>query len=573
MSIINVLPEEIVKKISAGEVIERPASVVKELLENSLDAKALNISVEIRQGGSKLIKMKDDGRGMNRDDLKICADRNTTSKIRQLEDIYNISTLGFRGEALSSISAVSKTEIFSRYEDLPDAYRLTVTGKKKELLDAEGGKGTTITVSDLFYNVPARLKFLKSPETETGHINDVIFRLALYNFKVGFEFKADGREYLNVSPVKTLKERLYQLFGEDTAKSLMEIKREEAGVIVTGFVSAPANAKSNRNYLYTFINGRLVSDKTVNHAVSAGFGNLIPYGKFPLAVILIKVDPEKIDVNVHPTKREVKFSNGNLVHGVVERAIKEVLVKEKPIEEIKAGVGSEIPAGKNEASNYSFGAGSSAAEIPEAFEKRAAFIQEGLLNTDKYRLKPLYQAKNMYIIAVDGESVYIIDQHVAHEKILYEGLKEEDPKVRGSQQLLVPISIILDIKGASILKKNLEELKGFGFEIEPIGKESFMINGVPLFLALKSPEKVLLEVIEQLEDDSIKSHSIKDKHDTLIKTLACHSAVRAGDSLGYEQMLVLVNDFQKCDLPYCPHGRPGMIKITFDELDKKFKRT
>ena len=573
MNTINILPEELVKKISAGEVIERPASVVKELLENSLDAKAKNISVEIRQGGSKLIRIKDDGQGMNRSDLEICADRHTTSKIKQLEDIFNISTLGFRGEALSSISAVSKTEIISRFKNSAEAYKLTLKGKLKEILEAEASKGTSITVKELFYNVPARLKFLKSPQTETGHINDIVFKLAIYNYTVGFKLEADGAELLNGSPVKSLQERLYQLFGAESAAEFMEIKREEQGLIVYGFISKPQNAKSSRNYIYTFVNGRLVSDKTINHAISSGYGNLIPSGRFPLAVIFLTVDPEKIDVNVHPTKREVKFSNSTLIHGVTERAVKEVLVREKPVPEINAGIGVNIASENERSSGYTSFSGLPPLNSSEAFEKRASFIQEGLINEDNYRLKPLYQAKNMYIIAVDKEAVYVIDQHVAHEKIRFEELKKKHPKVQGSQQLLLPIGINLNNKGSLILKENLKELGNFGFEIEIIGKESFMINGVPIFLNLKSPEKVLISVIEQLEDELPNSHSIKDKQDTLIKTLACHSAVRAGDVLGYEQMLILINDFIKCDLPYCPHGRPGMIKITFDELDKNFKRT
>ena len=436
MNTITVLPEELVKKISAGEVIERPASVIKELLENSIDASAKNISVEIRQGGIKFIRLKDDGQGMSKADLLLCTDRHTTSKIKKLEDIYNINTLGFRGEALSSISAVSKTEILSRFKDAASGYKLSLNGGKKELLEAQGAKGTMITVMDLFYNVPARLKFLKSPQTETGHINDVVFRLALFNYKLGFELKAEGVELLKVSPVKTLKERLFQLFGGETANSLMEVKKEEDGILISGFISTPDNAKSSRNYIYTFVNGRLVSDKTVNHAVSSGYGNIVPLGKYPLAVLFIKLEPGKIDVNVHPTKREVKFSNSNLVHGVVEHAVKETLLREKPVFEIKAGGSTAGSLEKTGNNAYLPVSGTPAGAFPEAFEKRAAFVQEGLLNEDKYRIKPLYQAKNMYILAVDGESVLIIDQHVAHEKILYEGLKEKKAEETDQTRLL-----------------------------------------------------------------------------------------------------------------------------------------
>ena len=570
MSAIRVLPEELVKKISAGEVIERPSSVVKELIENSIDAKAERISVEIRQGGTKLIKVRDDGLGMEPEDLKICADRHTTSKIKELEDIYNISTLGFRGEALSSIAAVSKLEVVSYNKKAKSAYKLIVTGKNKEVVEAEAAVGTLISVKDLFYNVPARLKFLKSPETETGHINDVIHMLAIYNFAISFEFKADGRTLLFVEKVKSMKERLYQLFGDKGVKGLILMKSERSGIKIDGFISSPQELKNSRKYIYTFVNGRLVNEKTINHAIVSGFGNLIPFGKYPFAVLNIEINPGLIDVNVHPTKREIKFSNGSVVHNVVEGGIKAALINEKPVPMIKVENGISGTGITN--TGYFPGTGEGlTGSIPAAFENRASFVQEVLVNEKKYRLKPLYQAKKMYIIAADDEAVYIIDQHVAHEKILYEKLKEKKQSY-GSQQLLVSVSISLKYKQAKILTDNLKAFKLYGFDIEAIGKDTFMINGVPDFLTGRNAESVLIEVIEQLEEDMPNSNTVKDKADTIIKTIACHSAVRAGDELNYELMLILINEFIECDLPYCPHGRPGIIKITFDELDKKFKR-
>ncbi|OGF48453.1 MAG: hypothetical protein A2452_11930 [Candidatus Firestonebacteria bacterium RIFOXYC2_FULL_39_67] len=572
MSHIRILPEELVKKISAGEVIERPASVIKELLENSLDAKSGRISVEIRQGGKKLIKVKDDGIGMEPEDLKICTDRHTTSKIKELEDIYNINTLGFRGEALSSIAAVSKLEVTSCYKKSKNAYKLSVNGKNKEIIVAKASSGTLICVNELFYNVPARLKFLKSVETETGYINDIIHILAIYNYAVCFELKSDGRELLFVEQVKTMRERLYQLFGENTVKCLLPVKCEQSGVKIDGFISSPQELKSSRNYIYTFVNGRLISDKTINHAIVSGYGNLIPFGKYPLAVLDIKINPGLIDVNVHPTKKEVKFSNGALVHNAVESAIKESLISGKPVPAITLEGASQSGTIKNIGSYSGDNNNSRLESIPAAFENRASFVQEVLQDEKKYRLKPIYQAKSMYIIAADEEAVYIIDQHVAHEKVLYEKLKDKKQSC-GSQQLLTSISVSLKYKQVKILNDNIKTFKTFGFDVEAIGKDTFMINGVPEFLAGKDSERVLIEVIEQLEEDNRNSSSISDKADLIVKTLACHSAVRAGDSLSYELMLILINNFIECDLPYCPHGRPGIIKITFDELDKKFKRT
>ncbi|MEI6846054.1 MAG: DNA mismatch repair endonuclease MutL, partial [Candidatus Firestonebacteria bacterium] len=303
MGNIKTLPEELVKKISAGEVIERPASVIKELLENSLDAKSERISVEIRQGGKKLIKIRDDGFGMDPQDLKLCVDRHTTSKIRELEDIYNISTLGFRGEALSSIAAVSRLEIISSAKSSKKTYKLAVNGREKTLNEHEALNGTLVSVSELFYNVPARLKFLKSNETETGHIHDIVTNLALYNYGVSFELIADSRKLLFVEKVNSLKERLYQIFGENQAKNLLCVINENSGVKIKGYISTPQELKNSRNYIHTFVNGRLVNEKTINHAIIAGFGNLLPFGKYPIAILFVDINPTLIDVNVHPTKR------------------------------------------------------------------------------------------------------------------------------------------------------------------------------------------------------------------------------------------------------------------------------
>jgi len=569
MGNIKTLPEELVKKISAGEVIERPASVIKELLENSLDAKSERISVEIRQGGKKLIKIRDDGFGMDPQDLKLCVDRHTTSKIRELEDIYNISTLGFRGEALSSIAAVSRLEIISSAKSSKKTYKLAVNGREKTLNEHEALNGTLVSVSELFYNVPARLKFLKSNETETGHIHDIVTNLALYNYGVSFELIADSRKLLFVEKVNSLKERLYQIFGENQAKNLLCVINENSGVKIKGYISTPQELKNSRNYIHTFVNGRLVNEKTINHAIIAGFGNLLPFGKYPIAILFVDINPTLIDVNVHPTKREIKFSNGSLVHNAVQSSIKNALVKEKPV---PAYTADEQLHGNISSSSYLQPDPEAALKtISAVLEDRTSFMPNLFLEEGKYRLKPLYQAKKMYILAGDEEAVYIIDQHVAHEKIIYEKLKKKD-KAHNSQQLLTPISISLKYKHASILACNLKFFKGFGFDIETIGKDTFMINGVPDFLSGKNSENILLDVVEQLEEDMAKSNRIKDKEDLIVKTLACHSAVRAGDTLNYELMLVLINEFMECDLPYCPHGRPGIIKITFDELDKKFKR-
>ncbi|MFH1825101.1 MAG: DNA mismatch repair endonuclease MutL [Candidatus Firestonebacteria bacterium] len=574
MNKIKVLSEETIKRISAGEIIERPVSVTKELIENSIDAQATEIFVEIKQGGKKLIKVKDNGLGMNKEDIILCIDRHTTSKISSMDDVYKIKTLGFRGEALSSMAAVSRLEIRSIDNDSKIGAKLTVINGKKKLEKCAFPRGTMVAVADIFYNIPVRLKFLKSIETEASHIYNLIFKLAIANNNISFKLEVDGRSSLNVLAVKTLKERLYELFGKEFVDNLMEIKFKNEEVEIFGYIGKPDFTKPTKNSQYIFVNNRLVVDKSISHAISSGYEALVPHNRFPVCILFVNINPSKIDINIHPTKREIKFMNTNLVYNSIMNAVQEILRKEKPLPKIfpeaeAEAIKGHIPFGCVPIINeYNY----------KVLETRTNTIGELMQNYQtESKVVPIIQIKSMYILAESKDGIYIIDQHVAHEKVIYEKLSKHsedksNPRVGKTQYFLVPISLKLNFSQSSILDKSLNDLLDLGFDIENFGKNTFLLRGTPEFLKDTNVEKMLVEIIDTLSEDIVSNNLVKDGKENLLRSIACHSAVRAGDKLTYEEMSRLVNEFLNCDLQYCPHGRPGLIKINFDEIDRKFKR-
>jgi len=558
MGKIKILSTETIKKISAGEVIERPVSVVKELVENSIDAQADKIYVEVKNGGKKLIRVKDNGIGMNKEDIFLSVDRYATSKISSIDDIYKIRSLGFRGEALSSISAVSKLEIISKDENSEVAYKLTVINGEKKIEECTSSRGTVVSVMDLFYNVPVRLKFLKSIETETSHIYNLIFKFAISNVNISFRLEIDGNVSLNVLAVKSLKERLYELLGKEFIDNLLEVKFKNEEIEVFGYIGKPDFSKTTKNYQYIFVNNRIITDKVISHAVLSGYENLIPHNRYPVCILFINIDPSKIDINIHPTKREIKFINTNLVHSSMVNAIKETLRKEKPLPKVFP---EKVTTTNNTTSYY------------KILETRTNTISELIKDFDAELIaKPIQQLKLMYILAESDDGIYIIDQHVAHEKVLYEKLSKSSLSQNVTQYYLTPISLELNFSQSNILNKYLKDLLNLGFDIENFGKNTFLIRGIPMFLKESNAEKILIKVIDEVSEDFANSNLVKEDKNVFIRAVACHSAVRAGDKLTYDEMVKLVNEFLKCDIQYCPHGRPGLIKISFDEIGKKFGR-
>ncbi len=561
---IKQLSQEVVEKIFAGEVIERPVSVVKELVENSLDAGADSVEVEIEAGGRKLISVRDTGSGMSRNDLAICTERYTTSKISRVDDVYNIKSLGFRGEALSSIAAVSKLKITSGRGG--DAYVLEIDKSGKTISETAGRDGTKVEARGLFYNVPVRLKFLKSADTENAHIYDFMLKVSLAYPGVSFVLREDGRKVLDFKKTADLKERLYQAFGGELIKALVDVNSAQAGVKISGYVGKPDFNKNQRNWQYIYVNGRVVSDRTVSHAVASGFGALIPSGRNPVCFLFIDIDPELVDVNVHPTKREIKFVNGSLVHDVVAAAVKKTLVLNKPVPEMNMGLGQSVSGEPYDPLDMTAGsqAGFSVAEPERRAEPLPGFSQS-------LKMRPLGQVKNRYIVAIEDEGICVIDQHVAHEKVLYEKFRKRAGK-DGTQAMLVPVSLELTPVKFNFLKKHLEALTTLGFDLEVFGKNTLVIRGVPLLISRVNPEKL----IEDLATDISEFSSVKqaaDLKDEIIKSVACHSAFRWGDAITSEEINRLLFDFGEVDTPYCPHGRPGIFRLKFDEIDKRFSRT
>jgi len=606
---IVILPEDLVDKIAAGEVVERPASVMKELVENSIDAFASYISVEIKSGGIKFIKVVDDGEGMNKEDAALALQRHATSKIKSIDDLYNIQSLGFRGEALPSFASVSLMELTTKTKESLSGTFLKVEGgiikEKKEIGTIQG---TIVTVSELFYNTPARRKFLKTVLTETKHIIELVTNYALAYPEISFKFKTDGRELFNLKKTDSLAQRIEELWGKDFASKLVEIKKEQTEPSVFGFLGKPEICKSSRAQIHLFVNRRPVSSRALNHAIQSGYGENLPQGKFPIAFVFIQIDPEKIDVNVHPTKKEVKFSNENQIYNLLNLAVKKSLstslvmpVYEFPGEkavtldkETKSSLIKETPStyltdkkekvlfqediikeiyggDKSSLVNLSTEGGSPAncggkvdtpKETPEA-EERKESLPSGII---------LFQAFDQYILIQKEDELLILDQHAAHERILYEATyKNLTEKKALSQKLLFPSVVELSPQEFFVYENFSDILNRIGFEIKPFGGKSVVIEAVPPTLKNQSERVFLKDLLADL-DENLKSG--KDKIKSTAQSFACKAAIKSGQRLSKEEMSSLYRQLFTLENPHtCPHGRPTIIKIPLKELDKKFKRS
>lgn len=556
---IIILPPEIVNKIAAGEVVERPASVVKELVENSLDAEANLIVVEIKDVGRKLIKVTDNGIGMSKEDALVCIKPHATSKISSLEDLEKISTLGFRGEALSSIASVSLMRIITRSKEEMSGIELEIEGGEiKNVREIGSPQGTTVEVKNLFFNTPARKKFLKSPATELTHIIRIIEQFALAYPEVNFRLIHQDKELLNFLPQKELKERVSEVLGKETVNSLLELNFEENGLKISGFISKPNFSRFDRYGQFFFVNRRAVVNKMLSHAVTNSYQEFLPKERFPVAIIYIEIEPELVDVNVHPTKREIRFQNENLIHKCLVKTIRETLTKNSLIPEIKEEIIS-LPKEKikEEGSFYNLFKKEILSE-----EKNKIFTEISLI-----RKAPFLQIANLYLLTFDEEGILIIDQHSASERVIFDALLErEEP--REIQSLLIPEIINLGVKESEILKENLDTFRELGFKIEEFGKNCFQIKAVPAVIP-KPPKQLVLEVISEIQEEK----TIRLEREKLLSLIACHSAVREGDSLEETQIARLIQDLKNTKFPWvCPHGRPTMIRLTWEELKRSFKR-
>lgn len=638
MGRIRILADAVANKIAAGEVVERPASVVKELVENSLDAGASHIRIEVEQGGRRLIRVTDDGCGMMRDDAMLAFERHATSKLSDVKDLIAIATLGFRGEALPSIAAVSRVELVTKTADAAAGTRVEIAGGK--LLrcdDAATPVGTSITVRDLFFNVPARRKFLRSEQTELAHIASLVTHYSLAYPGKGFELFHEGRPLLEVTPVAAAAERVFQVFGSQTFRDLVELaeastQAEERHYRLSGFISRPQLQKLNRNSLYVFVNRRPVRDRLVLHAIAAAYHNVIPPSTYPFALLFLDCDPEEVDVNVHPAKTEVRFRRGSFVHDFIRDTVRAQLVASRPVSSVPLGaIMQPQPAAALPFSEFTqqiedarFGeppsemtaAGTAAApgeaeQLPEFtlrpqagpaprldFGSRSLPLEEpppaplklkvpethGSLPEDAIAaesgslaeladLRPLGQLHNSFIIAAGRDGLWIIDQHVAHERILFEQILRQQASGRiERQQLLMPLVVELTAAQWADYERIAGELQAAGFEIEPFGPRALAVQAAPAAIGAADIEKVLFEILE-IADSHFRRLSPDDLRRAMAASLACRAAIKINTPLDSARIEWLLGALAKTECPMsCPHGRPIALRYATRDILKNFHR-
>lgn len=609
---IIVLPGDLVDKIAAGEVVERPASVVKELVENSIDAGAKNITVEIKNGGEKLIRITDDGEGMDEGNCVLAFQRHATSKIKTLDDLFRISTLGFRGEALPSIASVSYLEVLTRTRENLNGTKIRIEGgifQEKKPVGAS--VGTSVMVKELFYNVPARRKFLKTILTETRHVIDLLTKFSIVYPEIHFKLYSDERELFSFPHAAVIEQRISDVFGMDKTNRMIKIKGGDDELVISGFLGKPEIATAHRAELYFFVNRRPITSKSIYHAVLSGYGELLHKGRYPFTILFIRINPGLVDVNVHPTKSEVRFAGEREVHDMVYSAIKRSLTSPLTIPEIEINDGindtissitskpkesvlgeSKTPLKENHLSEpfSDKDVHLSGAETEELVQKSfwVEFSQKTDPGTwvnqpsidDNMTLEAkgsesggtnYWQLADTYILLRMKGHLLVLDQHAAHERILYEeALKNLTQKPASSQQILFPVISDLTPGEFYLLEQHQELIHKLGFEIKPFGGRTVLITAVPSLVKNKIGETFLKEILSQME---LEEKVEKDKVKALAKSFACHAAIKAGERLNQGEMENLVRLVFNTDDPYsCPHGRPTIIKLTLDELNKKFGR-
>ena len=663
MQHIQVLDQVTIDKIAAGEVIERPASIVKELVENAIDAGATHVTIEIEEGGISLIRITDDGSGIMKEDIRNAFLRHSTSKIRNVEDLLHITSLGFRGEALSSIAAVTKVEVITKTKEAILGTRYVIEGGQELSLDEAGASdGTTFIIRQLFYNVPARRKFLKTAMTEAGHVQDLLIRLALSHPEVAFRFLNNNQEKLRTSGSGKLKDVIYNIYGRDVASNLLELDYRQGGIYITGYLGKPLITRGNRNFETFFVNGRYVKSTMISRAVEDAYKDFMMQHKFPFVVLHFQVDTETVDVNVHPTKMELRFQNQQEVYKTVFEAIHRQLLEPElipqvevpepltsPVQEKKKTPSPDLklvrrvmPSDSKEAAvsiattptdsaaqtvpepvkeephneDYfirkmrervmSYHNRNSSAEVkdqkkifrPEEQKKRIQtsvreattykinetqvvqkpeqlnLFEEKLLKREvraEYRL--IGQVFDTYWLVQFQDNLYIIDQHAAHERVLYERtLKEMKNREFTSQYLSPPIILTLSMQEAELLKTHKERFERIGFEIEPFGGEEYAIRAVPANLFSIAKKELFMEMLDNLAD-GLSTNMTPDIIDEKVASMSCKAAVKGNNRLSAQEVDALIGELLELENPYhCPHGRPTIIAMSKKELEKKFKR-
>jgi DNA mismatch repair protein MutL len=619
-SIIKILPDHIVNKIAAGEVVERPASVVKELIENSVDAGATEIFIDIEQAGRRLIHVMDNGSGMSKDDAQNAFLRHATSKITSDADLEAIRTMGFRGEALSSIASVSHVRMITSERGASSGVMVEIEGGKvKSSSDTAAPKGTSIEVNHLFYNTPARLKFLKSPATEFSHILSAVSRQAMAHPRIRFRLTHNKKTALDLPSSLNMKERTFQIYGNDIYENLMEFSGGRDNVRITGLIARPAYTRADRTYQDFYVNRRFVKNPSLTHALYSAYGDMLMRDRHPVGFLFIEIEPNLVDVNVHPAKAEVRFFNQSQMHDLLRDVIREGLsafgtpalragaqgVKEAVSDYLKIQAAREFsPAVKPIVRSYgrrrsdfpasfpeSEPASPAPQEVPSAIrvnqapfegeeDKRSGGRRQGNGTAAVAErvpqpglLVPLAQVHDSFIVAQSPERMWIIDQHAAHERVLFERL--QDQCGNGTvpvQDLLLPVQVEIGPAEGSLLLENLAELNRLGFIVEDFGSGTFVIKAVPALLVGADYHKLLRDIIDEITVHG-ESTKIDQLRDGVLSVMACHPAIKVHRHLEQREMENLLQDLFSCRMPHtCPHGRPTVVRFSMDEIKKMFKR-
>jgi DNA mismatch repair protein MutL len=572
---IKILPEEVASQIAAGEVVERPASVVKELVENALDAGANHISITVEEAGRRLIEVADNGDGIPSGELVLALSRHATSKLSEAGDLFSISTLGFRGEALASIASVSRFLITSRPKAQEAGMRLVVEGGQQpgDPQPIGAPAGTVVRVEDLFFNVPARKKFLKTDATERRHIDALVTRYTLAYPEVRFQLTQEGRTAVQTSGSGDRREALAVLFSAEIAKQMLEIDAEYDDLAVRGFISPTSLTRSNRQGITFFVNGRWVQDIALSTALIQGYHSMLMVGRYPLAVIFLEMPPEKVDVNVHPAKSEVRFADRDEIFTSVQRAVRRALLAYSPVPQVNTQVRwAPQPPPRYIPPEESYDSYSDEEiEQIEAGEGSQATGQPQLPTSDMPLLRLVGQVGSAFLVAEGPDGLYLVDQHAAHERVLFEKLMAQRGEQIPSQALLDPVTVELPAENSRLLEGQLSLMEKLGFQIEPFGPNTYRVRSVPTLLSGMDPAAAVRVVIEDFEEDETPlQNEIEAK---IIGRVCKRAAVKAGQTLSPDEQKALLRDLEACQAPRtCPHGRPTMIHLSIDLLERQFGR-
>ena len=602
MAKIRILSDNVVSKIAAGEIVERPASVVKELVENSIDAGSRSIKIELESGGKKLIQISDDGEGMKRDEALLSLERHATSKIKDINDLFSVNSLGFRGEAIPSIASVSRFKITTRTHDDMIGTEITCEGGKIKKVEETGcPPGTTMLVRNLFFNTPVRLKFMKKIETELTNVLDIVQREAMSRPGISFEVISEGKTILNLARRDKLSDRLADIFPNT---ELQSISSEAEGVKISGYMSSPLDTRSTTHKLFTYINNRAVRDKFLTRIIIDSYGKMLEKRKFPQGAIFIEMPNPEVDVNVHPTKNEVRFRNQRMIADLIRSAIYEMLRKAPWIKNYKESAQNSVERYIDQANverNYErthtfsrsdrfFAEEVATSTMQPKFESAKIDSQqidqintppdslpENLFDKEGFysSLKIIGQVHQLYIVCASENAMVLVDQHAAHERINYEKLKAAyiDNKGLEKQELLVPEVVELPPFESSLLKRHINDFERLGVTLEEFGNNSYLVRSVPALLKNADSIGLVIDVVSEIASGG-KEESISEKIDLVVATMACHSSITANFELSHQEMKALLEELDKMEFPHsCPHGRPVAQELTYYEIEKMFKRT